>query len=117
MHYVYTIDRSDIDAAVSRVSEEVSTPKKLAQLLGNQATTLDSAKWTKDINELNNVVTWLGFDEACKFQKLMELNTAGSPVATHHHRERRLGSAYGHTKTNVHIDTSCRSISRQSKEN
>jgi len=37
---------------------------------------VDSSVWTKDIEELNRVVRWLGFDEdTCRFDRLLASNT------------------------------------------
>jgi hypothetical protein len=78
----YKKGQKDFDAAVESIEKEVQRLKKLAELLGNRAKLIDSAKWTEDIRELNKVVKWLGFDDTCAFPKLMELNTGRNATNT-----------------------------------
>lgn len=41
----------------------------------NSAYLLDSSEWTKNVDVLNDVVHWLGYNEHCKFDYLLEYNT------------------------------------------
>lgn len=75
----YQDQPANITDAVTRISQEVDRLKKMAAVLGKRrARIVDSAKWTNDVSELNEVVKWLGFDETCDFPRLMELNTGRS---------------------------------------
>ncbi|KAL7570806.1 hypothetical protein ACA910_018877 [Epithemia clementina (nom. ined.)] len=52
--------------------------QQLAQLLGNhhKVRVLDSTEWTQNITIVNDLVSnFLGFDPACHFQELFQLNT------------------------------------------
>jgi len=55
----------------------LSNLKQIAKLFGEQAILLDSTKWTKNVDEINRVVDWLGFESTCHFKEIMELNTNG----------------------------------------
>jgi hypothetical protein len=45
--------------------------------LGDRSHLIDSTKWTKNIQVLNDAVRWMGFSEECKFPYLLEFNTKG----------------------------------------
>lgn len=50
----------------------------LATELGPQrAFLLDKDQWTKNISCLNEAISWLGFDDACHFRKLLAFNVGG----------------------------------------
>ena len=83
--------RSDVEAQVASVNKTFkkklntrnateylqqanSQLRTVAQLFGKQAYLLDSSEWTKDISHLNRLVQWLGFDQTCFFEELLELN-------------------------------------------
>lgn len=54
--------------------------KDLSVLLGDQsARLLDAADWQSDVNILNDVVNWLGF-EGCKFNTLLHENEGGFKI-------------------------------------
>ena len=64
-----------------RVRKDIETAnqhlKQLAQELGSQrALLLDKDQWTRDINVLNEAVSWMGFPTPeCHFPELLEFNT------------------------------------------
>lgn len=69
-------DRDDLDKVVNRLDHEVEWLLHFAKLMGDdRATILDSSVWTEDVSELNKAVRWLGFDDSCAFEKILELNT------------------------------------------
>ena len=50
----------------------------LAKVMGSQrAFLLDKDQWTKNISNLNEVVSWLGFDDTCHYSELLEFNVGG----------------------------------------
>jgi hypothetical protein len=71
----------------------------IAELFGDQGILLDSSEWTKNVSSLNQVVEWLGFDESCFFQELLEFNTTG-------------GDGYGNGKESLNMDPKCRYLGR-----
>ncbi len=81
----------------------------LSQELGNQAMTLDSTRWTKNLEELNEVVRWLGFDKTCSFKKLLGLNTGSSTRKNTNASD--WGLAFQHTETRLETDPRCHYVS------
>jgi len=52
--------------------------RDLVDLFGEQqAYLLDSTEWLHEIEHLNRLVEWLGFDQSCFFDELLEFNTKG----------------------------------------
>ena len=101
-------DKKTIQERVDRITRNTGKLLKLGELLGSDATTLDSSLWTKNVSELNRVVRWLGFDATCNFPKLLELNTGRS-----HRRLKYVPTpSYNHTVTNVELDTRCHYVGR-----
>ncbi len=90
---------------IKQLAVQMQRLKEMAQLLGStRAKLIDSMIWTEDVSQLNQVVTWLGFDEQyCSFPKLMELNTGRLRNKLGHH----------HGLTNVTLDPRCRYIGRR----
>ena len=60
--------------ARKRLDEENDRLRTVAKLFGDMAIFIDSSKWTKDANEFNKVVDWLGFHESCRFKELLHFN-------------------------------------------
>jgi hypothetical protein len=81
------------EQAASRTQKKL---RYIAELFGDQAISL-----TNNISSLNQVVEWLGFDESCFFQELLEFNTTK-------------GSGYGHGKESLNMDPKCRYLGRLS---
>jgi len=75
--------------------------QRVANMFGSQAMLLDSSKWTKNMDSLNQVVKWLGFNENCFFEKLLEFNTKGS--------------GYGHGKQKIVLNPNCRYVANESE--
>jgi len=49
-----------------------------AELLGpDRAFLVDKAEWTRNISKLNEAVSWMGYDRACHFTELLQLNMGG----------------------------------------
>jgi hypothetical protein len=80
-------------ASISRMNDRL---KQVANMFGNQAMLLDSSEWTKDMNVLNQVVTWLGFHRTCHFEKLLEFNTGGR--------------GYDHGQTELTMNPNCKYV-------
>jgi hypothetical protein len=76
--------------------------RRLATMFGNQAQLLDSSDWTKDIDRLNRVVQWLGFNKSCNFKQLLEFNTEGK--------------GYGHGETEMVLDPNCRYVGEEATD-
>ena len=68
--------------------------RNLADIFGEQAFLLDSSDWLNEIEHLNRVVEWLGFDKSCFFEELLEFNTKGR--------------GYGNGVTSTHRNPDCR---------
>lgn len=49
---------------------------QFAENMGNQATLIDMAQWRENVNVLNDVVSWLGFQQ-CQFSQLLHANDHG----------------------------------------
>lgn len=79
--------------SISRMNNRL---KQVANMFGNQAMLLDSSEWTKDMNVLNHVVTWLGFHRTCHFEKLLEFNTGGR--------------GYSHGQTELTMNPKCKYV-------
>ena len=70
--------------------------RNIASIFGEErAYLIDSSEWMHDIDNLNELVEWLGFDRSCFFQDLLEFNT--------HDR-------YGNGKTKLELDPNCRYV-------
>lgn len=82
--------RSDIDALIKsqkkafggrpglgdKLRQELERMEAVAQLLPERMVyRLDSTQWTQNVSYINDLVRWLGFDAACEFSHLLELNT------------------------------------------
>ncbi len=110
--------KDGIDVLVKRISSEVERLKALADLLGNQSMTLDSSRWTKDVEELNKAVQWLGFGKRCSFSKLMKLNTglAKQPAVQGKYKFNQIkkssSAAYQHSDTMMDLDPHCQYMGR-----
>ena len=60
----------------------------------DQAFLLDSSNWTTNVAPLNDLLSWLGFNEHCNFTKVLQYNTRG----------------YRHGDTKLQMDPACRLI-------
>ena len=70
--------------------------RNITSMFGEErAHLIDSSEWMHDIDRLNELVEWLGFDRSCFFQDLLEFNT--------HDR-------YGNGKTKLELDPNCRYV-------
>lgn len=74
----YWKNQTVTDERLRALHEQNERLRELVTLIGkDQAYLLDSSKWTKNIDHLNQAVEWLGFHKSCHFQELLELNTKG----------------------------------------
>jgi hypothetical protein len=54
------------------------------ELFGDhQSYLIDSAKWTQNVDVLNDAVEWLGFHKSCRFRELLQFNTEGTTGFVH----------------------------------
>lgn len=68
----------------------------LLRLFGRDyARLLDSSSWVHELDELNEVVEWLGFSKACHFKKLLEFNTEGD-------------TGYSNGETSISLSPNCK---------
>ena len=72
--------KQSMPTAVRESQQKNQNLLDLATLLGGpqRFIVLNSSEWTQNITILNDMVSsWLGFDKACHFDQLFELNTQG----------------------------------------
>ena len=55
---------------------------------------VDSSNWTHNVGQLNEVLNWLGFNEKCHFEHLLEYNAKGK--------------GFKHGQKNLNMDPECR---------
>jgi len=80
----------DLSAKIIRQGNEFLT--KLSADLGPQrARLIDMIDWTKDVNILNDVVSWLGFQN-CTFHAVVHENTGSSGFGRDHTTDSNLGN-------------------------
>jgi hypothetical protein len=92
---------NNVTERISILASENEKLRYIAELFGDQGILLDSSDWTKNISSLNQAVKWLGFDENCFFQELLQFNTRG-------------GKGHEHGKQSLKIDPKCRYLGRLS---
>jgi hypothetical protein len=74
----YADQQAVLDEVKKENDEILSLAKPYAEGgLGERSYLIDSTKWTKNIQVLNDAVRWMGFSEECKFPYLLEFNTQG----------------------------------------
>lgn len=84
------------------------------ELLGDQSMVLDSSKWTKDVNVLNEAVEWLGFEGTCAFPRLLGLNTGPTKGKDIGASRSLIGQPKGfqHSFTHLELDSKCKYVGR-----
>ena len=67
---------SSLDHVVNVMNSRNHDLMDLADWLGpNRARIMDSSQWTSNISLINELVSWMGFEDACHFDRLFEYNT------------------------------------------
>jgi len=64
------------DRGEERVMLENQFLMQFAENMGHQATLIDMAQWRENVDVLNDVVSWLGFQQ-CQFSQLLHANDHG----------------------------------------